>query len=93
MAELQAEDKKRVEELQAEKEGRADESHIKIQIAQNEAVKEQAKIEADKELKIKEMELQAQQAQATASSATSPPPHNKDAKSPKLPSFIDEKDE
>ena len=39
------------------------------------------------------MELQDQQAQATASSATTPPPHNKDAKSPKLPSFIDEKDE
>ena len=33
------------------------------------------------------------QAQVTASSATTPPPRNKDAKSPKLPSFIDEKDE
>ena len=83
MAELQAEDKKR-----------ADESHIKIQIAQIEAAKEQAKLEAEKELKIKEMELQAQaQAQVTASSATTPPPRNKDAKSTKLPSFIDEKDE
>ena len=81
MAELQAEDKKR-----------ADKSHIKIQIAQIEAAKEQAKLEAEKELKIKEMELQAQ-AQVTASSATTPPPRNKDAKSPKLPSFIDEKDE
>ena len=41
------------------------------------------------------MELQAQQAQVqvTASSATTPTPRNKDAKSPKLPSFIDEKDE
>ena len=39
------------------------------------------------------MELQAQQAQATASSATTPPTHKKDAKSPKLPSFIEEKDE
>ena len=41
------------------------------------------------------MELQAQQAQAqaTASSATTPPPRNKDTKSPKLPSFIDVKDE
>ena len=48
-----------------------------------------AKIEIEKELKIKEMELQAQQAQAqaTISSATTPPPRNKDAKSPKLPSF------
>ena len=56
-----------------------------------------AQIEIEKELKIKEMELQAQQAQAqaTASSATTqpPPPRNKDAKSTKLPSFIDEKDE
>ena len=91
MAQLQAEDKKRAEELQAEREKRADESHIKIQIAQIEALKEQDKI--DKELKIKEMELQTQQAQAqaTASSATTPPPRNKDAKSPKLPSFIDGK--
>ena len=54
-------------------------------------MKEQAKI--DKELKNKEMVLQAQQAQATASFATTPLPHNKDGKSPKLPSFIDEKDE
>ena len=54
-----------------------------------------AQIEIEKELKIKEMELPAQQAQAqaTASSATTPPSRNKDAKSPKLPSFIDEKDE
>ena len=56
---------RRADELQAEKEKRADESHIKIQIAQIEAVKEQAKIEADKELKIKEMELHAHPAQAT----------------------------
>ena len=84
MAELQAEDKKRADELQAEREKKADE--IKVQMA---------KIEADKELALKEMELQARQAQAqvTASSATTPPPRNKDAKSPKLPSFIDEKDE
>ena len=43
------------------------------------------------------MELQAQQAQAqvtaSASLAATPPTRNKDAKSPKLPSFIDEKDE
>ena len=86
MAELQAEDKKRTDEIHMAE--RADE--IKIQIAQIEAAKEQAKI--DKELKLKEMELQAQ-AQATASSATTPPPRYKDAKSPKIPSFIDEKDE
>ena len=98
MAELQAEDKKRADKLQAENGKRADEIHmaeradeIKIQIAQIEAAKEQARI--DKELKITEMELQAQQAQATASSATTPPPRIKDAKSPKLPSFIDGKDE
>ena len=78
--ELQAEDKKRADEIRMAE--RADE--IKIQIVQ---------IEADKELKIKEMELQAQQAQATTSSATAPPHLNKDAKSPKLPSFMDKKDE
>ena len=75
-------------EAEAEEKKRADE----IRFAQIEAAKEQAKLEAEKELKIKEMELQAQ-AQVTASSATTPPPRNKDAKSPKLPSFIDEKDE
>ena len=76
MAELQAEDKKRADEIHMAE--RADE--IKIHIAQIEAAKEQAKLEAEKELKIKEMELQAQQAQAqaTASSATTPPPRNKD---------------
>ena len=91
MAELQAEGKKKAEELQAERERRADE----IRFAQIEAAKEQAKLEAEKELKIKEMEFQTQQAQAqaTAGSATTSPPRNKDAKTPKLPSFIDEKDE
>ena len=58
--ELQAEEKKRADELQAEEKRRADE----IRFAQIEAAKEQAKLEAEKELKIKEMELQAQQAQA-----------------------------
>ena len=89
--EAQAEDKKRADELQAEKEKRPDESHIKIQIAQTEAAKEQAKIEADKELALEELELKAQQDHARTSLAAAPPPHNKDAKSPKLPSFIDEK--
>ena len=79
IAELQAEEKKRADELQAEEKKRADEIRF-------------AQIKAKKELKIKEMELQAQ-AQVTASSATTPPPRNKDAKSPKLPPFIDEKDE
>ena len=78
MGELQAEDKKRADE---------------IQIAQIEAAKEQAKIEAEKELALKELELKAQQNQASASLAATPPPRNKDAKSPKLPSFIDEKGE
>ena len=80
MAELQVEDKKRADESEEKK--RADE--IKM-----------AQIEIEKELKIKDIELQAQQAQAqaTTSSATTLPPRNKDAKSPKLPSFIDEKDE
>ena len=90
-AEAEAEEKKRADELQAEEKRRADE----IRFAQIEAANEQAKLEAEKELKIKEMELQAQQAQVTASAslAATPPPRNKDAKSPKLPSFIDEKDE
>ena len=95
LAEIQAEaeEKKRADEMQAEEKKRADE--IKLQISKIEAAKEQAKVEAEKELKIKEIELQAEQAQAqaTTSSATTPPPHNKDAKSPKLLSFIDEKDE
>ena len=89
-AEAEAEEKKRADELQAEEKRRADE----IRFAQIEAAKEQAKLEAEKELKIKEMELQAQaQVTASASLAATPPPRNKDAKSPKLPSFIDEKDE
>ena len=106
MTELQAEEKKRADELQAEEKRRADEicfaqieaakEQAKIEAAKEqakiEAAKEQAKLEAEKELKIREMELQAQ-AQVTASSATTPPPRHKDAKSPKLPSFIDEKDE
>ena len=88
-AEAEAEEKKRADELQAEREKRADE----IRFAQIEATKEQAKIEAEKELELKELELKAQQSQASTSPAASPPPRNKDAKSQKLPSFIDEKDE
>ena len=38
------------------------------------------------------MELKAQQVQASTSATVDPPPHNRDAKSPKLPAFIDEKD-
>ena len=78
MVELQAEDKKRADE---------------IQIAQIQAAKYLAKIEADKEPAHKELELKAQQNQASASPAATPLPRNKDAKSPKLPSFIEEKDE
>ena len=86
-AEAEAEERKRAD--QAEEKKRADE----IRFAQIEAAKEQAKIEAEKELALKELELKAQQSQAGASLAATPPPHNKDAKSPKLPSFVDEKDE
>ena len=109
MAELKVEDKKRADEIrkaqieaEAEEKKRADESHIKIQIAETEAAKEQpkikaakeqAKIEADKELAHKGMELKAQQDQASTSLAAAPAPRHKDAKSPTLPSFIDEKDE
>ena len=66
MAELQAE---------AEEKKRADE----IRFAQIEAAKEQAKIEAEKELALKELELKAQHSQASISPAATPPPRNKDA--------------
>ena len=89
--EERAEDKKRADELQAEDKKRADEIHMAEKADKIKIQNEQAKI--DKELKIKEMELQAQQVQATDSSATTRPPCNKDAKSPKLPSFLYGKDE
>ena len=72
IAELQEEEKKRADELQAEEKRRADE--IKVQMA---------KIEAEKELTLREMELKAQD-QASASLAATPPPRNKDAKSPNI---------
>ena len=46
----------------------------------------------DRELTIKEMELKAQ-CQAIISAAVDPPARNRDAKYPKLPVFIDGKDE
>ena len=56
-----------------------------------------AQVQVDRELKLRDMELQAQEAQAQTQATTSPVntriPRNKGAKSPKLPSFIDEKDE
>ena len=73
----------RMTELQTEAEEKRRADEIKVQMA---------KIEAEKELTLREMELKAQD-QASASLAATPPPRNKDAKSPKLPSFIDEKDE
>ena len=68
-----------------QKRKRADEIKIKIQMA---------KVEADKELalKVKEMELKAQD-QASTNGAAALSPHNRDAKSPMLPAFVDEKDE
>ena len=60
---------------------------------QIEAANLQAKVEADKELSLKELELKAQQDQASTSLAATPPRRNKDAKSLKLPSFKDTKDE
>ena len=76
-----------IAELQVEEKKRTDE--VKIQMAQIEAVKEQAKVAVKEELALKELELKAQQVQATTSSATTPPPRNKDARSQKLLSFID----
>ena len=74
----------RMTELQTEAEEKRRADEIKVQMA---------KIEAEKELTLREIELKAQQSQAGTSPAATPPPRNKDAKSPKLPSFIDEKDE
>ena len=73
----------RMTELQTEAEEKRRADEIKVQMA---------KIEAEKELTLREMELKAKD-QASGSLADTPPPRNKDAKSPKLPSFIDEKDE
>ena len=94
MEEIQAEaeEKKRADEIKIQiAQIEAAKEQAKIEAAKEqakiEAAKEQARIEADKALKVKEMELQAQQPQATSSSATTPPPRNKDAKSPKLPFF------
>ena len=53
--------------------------------------RDQAKIEADKELDLREFELQAQ-AQVNTNASNLPPP-NRDAKSPKLPAFTGEKEE
>ena len=59
-------------------------------MAQIEAVKDQAKIQAEKVAKRKKLKAQDQ---ASASAAATPLPRNRDAKSPKLPAFIDERDE
>ena len=81
----------RIAELQGEDKKRADE----IRKAQTESETEDKKRADESHIKIqiKELELKAQQNQDSASLAVTPPPRNKDAKSPKLPSFIDEKDE
>ena len=75
---LQAEEKKRADMLQQEEKKRADE----ISMAQIKAAKEQAKVEADKELALEELELKARQDQASTSLAATPPPRNEEAKSP-----------
>ena len=51
-----------------------------------------ARIQADKKLTLKEMELKAHDP-ASMSAAAAPPHCNRDAKSPKIPAFIDKKDE
>ena len=48
----------------------------KIQMAQIEAAKDQAKIQAEKEIALKELELKAQE-QASTSAAADSPPHKK----------------
>ena len=62
------------------------------QVAKIRAEAEKAKVEVEKELALKELELKVQ-AQASTSAAADTPCCNRDAKSPKLPAFIDEKDE
>ena len=61
-------------------------------MAQIVAAKDQVKIAAENELALKELELKAQQAQASIGAAFGTPPRNRNAKSPKLPAFIDERD-
>ena len=61
-------------------------------MAQINAARDQAKIQADKELILKELELRAQ-TQASTRATVDPPPCNRDAKSPKLPAFVEEEDE
>ena len=74
-------DEIRMAEIEAEAEDKKRADEIKNQMA---------KIEADKEFSLKEIEMKAQ-GQASTNAAAAPPPRNKDAKSPKLPSFRDVK--
>ena len=64
-------------------------------MTQIEATREQAKTKAEKELALKELKLKAREQKASTgtSAAADPHPRNRDAKSPKLPVFIGEKDE
>ena len=92
---IQADKKRRSDEIQMDlvntgEKKRADE--IYIQMAQTDADREQTKIHADKELALREIELKAQ-AETSTSVTVDLPPRNRDAKSLKLPAFIDEKDE
>ena len=61
-----------------EKKKRADE--IQMALIDADRARDQAKIEADKELALKEMELKAQ-AQASTNATVDPPPRIRDAKS------------
>ena len=65
-------------------------------MAQINAARDQANIEANKELAFrpKELELQVQVKVSTDATCTSNlRPPNRDAKSPKLPAFVEEKNE
>ena len=57
-----------------------------------ERARDQAKIQTDKEITLKVLELKAQ-AQTSTIATVDPPTRNRDAKSPKLPAFVDEKGE
>ena len=92
MAELQAGDKKSPDKIQADAQAEKIQAAAEEKRRTDEIKIQMAMIESDKELALKEMELKAQD-QASTSAAAAPPHRNRDAKSPKLPSFINEKDD
>ena len=77
MAQINADEKRRADEIQK--------AQISVDL-------DKPRIDADKELALREMELKTQ-AQASTNATVDPSPHSRDAKSPKLPAFMDKKAE